>query len=204
VRARLGRVVGHEPLAEPRLEAPGERDDALGMARQELEVDVGLAALVALEEPVAGQLDEVAKPGVVARQQREVVALVADGVGAAVVHEVGLEAQDRLDPLLLARLVELDGAVHHAVVGQAQGRLVELSRAGGERVDLARAVEQRVLAVDVQMCAGGRAHEKSQNRFGSGRGRGAGRGSSRYLRPSAARSASRSSAPNTTRFRVAM
>ena len=67
VLARLGRVVGDQPLAEARLEAAGERDDALGVALEQLEVDVGLAAPVALEEAVAGQLDEVAKAGVVLR-----------------------------------------------------------------------------------------------------------------------------------------
>ena len=61
VRAGLGRVVVHEPLAEARLEAAGERDDALGVALEQLEVDVGLAALVALEEAGAGELDEVAE-----------------------------------------------------------------------------------------------------------------------------------------------
>ena len=79
------------------------------------------------------------------------VALVASLLleRVAVVDEVGLEADDRLDPVLAAGLVEVDGAVHHAVVGEAQGRLSELRRAGRHRLDLAGAVEQRVLAVGV-------------------------------------------------------
>ena len=75
-----------------------------------------------------------------------------------VVDEVDLAADDRLDAVLRARLVQLDGAVHHAVVGQRQGRLVERRGALRERVDLARAVEQRVLGVNVQMGAGEAAH----------------------------------------------
>ena len=71
-----------------------------------------------------------------------------------VVDEVDLTADDRLDAVLGAGLVQLDGAVHHAVVGEAEGRLVELRGARGERLDLARPVEQRVLGVDVQMGAG--------------------------------------------------
>ena len=72
----------------------------------------------------------------------------------AVVDEVRLEAEDRLDVVLLAGLVELDRAVHHAVVGEAERGLAERRRARGEAVDVRRAVEQRVLGVDVQMRAG--------------------------------------------------
>ena len=72
-------------------------------------------------------------------------------LGVAIVDEVGLEADDRLDPVLAAGLVELDGAVHHPVVGEPERRHPELGGAGGHRVDLAGAVEQRVLAVDVQV-----------------------------------------------------
>ena len=56
-----------------------------------------------------------------------------------------------LIPCLLAGLVVLDRAVHHAVVGEAERRLPERRRALGERVDPARAVEQRVLGVDVEV-----------------------------------------------------
>ena len=57
-------------------------------------------------------------------------------------------------------LVVLDGAVHHAVVGEPEGRHAELGRPRGEAAilsvralggDLAGAVEQRVLAVHVQV-----------------------------------------------------
>jgi hypothetical protein len=80
-----------------------------------------------------------------------VIALEPDRVGLDVVDEVRLEADDRLDPVLVAGLVELDGAVHHAVVGQAEGGLAEGGGALGQRVDLAGAVEQRIFAVDVEM-----------------------------------------------------
>ena len=71
-----------------------------------------------------------------------------------VVHEVDLAADDRLDAVLGARLVQLHRAVHHAVVGETEGGLLELRGALGERVDLAGAVEQGVLGVHVQMGAG--------------------------------------------------
>ena len=60
--------------------------------------------------------------------------------------------------MLLGGLVELDRAVHHAVVGQPDGRLVVGRGALGELVDVARAVEQRVLGVDVEVRDGRGAH----------------------------------------------
>ena len=67
------------------------------------------------------------------RQQRQVVALDAPrrAIGV-IVDEVDLAAEDRLDPVLAAGLVELDRAVHHAVVGEPEGGLAELGGALGE------------------------------------------------------------------------
>ena len=87
----------------------------------------------------------------------------------AVVDVVGLEADDRLDAVLLGRLHELHRAVHDAVVGEADGGLAERRRAGGQRVDLAGAVQERVLRVDVEVCAAGGAHSgRAKSRGGVG------------------------------------
>ena len=120
------------------------------MALEQLHVDVRLAAPEALEEAGRGQLDQVAKPGVVGGEQRQVVALDPT-LGPAVVDQVGLEPEDRLHVVLAARLVVLDRAVHHPVVGEPERGHAELGRPGRHRLDLVRAVEQRVLAVDVQV-----------------------------------------------------
>ena len=151
-----------EALTEAGGEAAGERDHAFGVARDLREVDGRLAALQPLQEAGGGELDEVAVTGVVGGQQREVVALDprAGGVGSigggrgVIVHEIYLAADDRLDAVLSAGLVELHRAVHHAVIGETEGGLLELRGAGGERFDLAGAVEQGVLGVHMQMGAG--------------------------------------------------
>jgi hypothetical protein len=140
VRARVRRPLLDQPPAEAGLEAPRERDHPLGVPGEELHVDVRLAALEALEVAGRGQLDEVAKALVGGRQQREVVALRA-ALGTPVVHEVRLEPEDRLHAVLRARLVGLDGAVHHAVVGEPEGGHAELGGARRHRIDLARPVE---------------------------------------------------------------
>ena len=85
MRPRPGRIAVDEPPAEARLEAAGQGDDAGGMALEQRQVDVALAALVALEEAGRGELHEVPQPLVAAGEQRQVVALVADGVGCEVI-----------------------------------------------------------------------------------------------------------------------
>ena len=168
VGAGVGRAVLDQAPAKARLQAAGERDHALGVSVEQVHVDVCLAAPEALEEAGRAELDQVAKALVGGGEQRQVVALAALAGAPVIVDEVGLEPEDRLDPDRFAGLVVLDGAVHHAVIGDAQRRHPELGRAGGHRVahplrglalDLAMAVEQRVLAVDVQVgdrsCRGG-------------------------------------------------
>ena len=152
---QVGPVVD-EVLAEARLQATGERDHALAVLGELGHVHRRLAALVALQEARRGELDQVAVAGGVGGQQREVEALQAPRAAARViVDDVDLAADDRLDAVLATRREQLDRAVHHAVIGQAQRRLLELGGACRERVDLARPVEQRVLGMDVEMGAGG-------------------------------------------------
>ena len=148
-----------QATAKARLQAAGERDHTVGVALEQLHVDVRLAAPEALEEAGRGELDQVAEAGVVGGHQGEVVAL-HPALGAAIVDQIGLEPEDRLDPVLATGLVVLDRAVHHPVVGEPERRHPEFGRPRGEPAidlvgslvdDLAGAVEQRVLAVHVQM-----------------------------------------------------
>jgi hypothetical protein len=159
VRARLLRALLDDALAEPRLQAARERDHPLRVAVQQLHVDVGLAAAKALQVAQGGELDQVPEALAIAGQQGQVIALVADLLAVvAVVHEVRLEAQDRLHAVLATGLVELDRAVQHAVIGEPQRRHPELGGTFGQLLDLAGAVEQRVLGVDMQMDGARRAH----------------------------------------------
>ena len=150
-RARLGLTVADQRLAEARCQAAGQRDHALRIPRHQPGVHRRLAALQPLEEARGAELDEVAVADGALRHQGQVVALAALGV---VVGDVDLAALDRLDAVLLARLIELHRSVHHAVVGERQRRLAERGRALRELVDLGCAVEQRVLGVDVEVGAG--------------------------------------------------
>ena len=81
----------------------------------------------------------------------------------AVVGDVDLAADDRLDALLAGLAVELDRAGERAVVGERDGRHLELGRARCERRDAARPVEDRVLGVDVQVDEVGLGHGRVES-----------------------------------------
>ena len=132
---------------------------------EQLPVDAGLV-VVALEVAERGELDEVAVALVRLGQQRQV--RVALRLLAPVVRDVDLAAEQRLDAVLAAFPVELDRARERAVVGESDGRHLQLGRAGGERGDAARPVEDRVLGVDVEMDERRRGHRATDHRNGSG------------------------------------
>jgi len=72
-------------------------------------------------------------------------------VGHAPGGDIGLDADDGLDPRGYAGLVKGDDAEHRPVVGQRQGGLVQRLGPRGQMLDAAQAIEQGELAVDVQM-----------------------------------------------------
>ncbi len=76
---------------------------------------------------------------------------VALRLRTAVVGDVDLAAQNRLDSGLSGLPVELDRAGHGAVVGEPDRRHLELGGAGREGRDPAGPVEDRVLGVDVKV-----------------------------------------------------
>ena len=72
---------------------------------------------------------------------------------------IGLDADDRLYPGLASRLVEIEDAVHVAVVGDPDRRLTVGHRSGNDIRHPGRTVEHRELGVLVQVgkrCAHGR------------------------------------------------
>jgi hypothetical protein len=150
VELRLG--VGVAVLAERArhapAQAPREGDQPRSVALEELPVDTWLV-VVALEVAERAELDEVAVADAVGGEEREV--RVALRLHPAVVDDVDLAAEDRLDALLLRRLVEVDRPRHRTVVGERHRRHLECGRLPRERRDPARPVQDRVLGVDVQM-----------------------------------------------------
>ena len=157
---RLGLVV--VVLEEMARDLPchaGARDDQPFMvARQELTVDARFAV-----EPFGvgegGELDEVAVPGEVPRQEDEMVVVLLPLLGAALEAAVpgghiGLHPEDRLDPRLLGLLLERPGGVQVAMVRDREGGLLELLGPGDQVVDPVRPIQQGVFGVAVQVHEG--------------------------------------------------
>ena len=118
------------------------------MGLEELPVDARLV-VVALEVAGRGELDQVGVAGVVLGEEREV--RVPLGLGLAVVGDVDLAAENRLDSDLSGLPVELDGTGERPVVGERDGGHLELSSSSREGGNAARPVENRVLGVDVKV-----------------------------------------------------
>ena len=159
-------VAVQQRLQHVSAQAAGGGDETVVVLLEQLPVDLRLV-VVALEEGQTRQLDEVAVPLVGLGQQREVVVelLAAVGLAARVVdptapyrtlgpvleRHVRLGADDGLHALGPALLVEVEGAVHVAVIGDADGRLAVADRLRHQFVEPCRAIEHRELGVHVQV-----------------------------------------------------
>ncbi len=152
----FGHVAGPNGAGDVGGHAAGGADEAIAVGGQGVEVDAR-PVVEAVELGGAGELEQVEVAGLVLGQQQQVGALAVElriAVGHAAGGDVGLDADDGLDVMLFAGLVEGHDAEHDAVVGQGQGGLVEGLGALGQVVEPAEAVEQGVLAVDVEMDEG--------------------------------------------------
>ncbi len=135
------------------VQARRQPDEPLGVLGQVLAIDARLV-VVAVEMGVGDDPAQVLVAGPVLRQQDQVVRLrvsLALAIGHRAACDVRLDADDRLDLGLLARLVEGDRAVQRAVVGQAER--VEAERLGlvDHLGDAAQAVEQAELGMDMEV-----------------------------------------------------
>jgi hypothetical protein len=118
------------------------------VAREVAPVDARLV-VVALEVPGRGELDQIAVALIRFGQESQVrVTLLLLG---RVLADVDLAADQRLDAGLPGVLVELDGARKRAVVGERDGRHLELGGTRREVRDPAGPVEDRVLGVDMEV-----------------------------------------------------
>jgi hypothetical protein len=146
-------VVDLERLRDLPAQAGGQADQPLGVLREVLAIDARLV-VVAVEVRVGDEPAQVLVAGPVLRQQDQVEGLRV-GLALAVRHrppgDVGLDPDDRLDPLLGRRLPERDGAVERAVVGQGEGVEALLLGRIDEVRDPTETVEEAELRVDVQV-----------------------------------------------------
>ena len=162
---RLAVLALPQPGLDLTTRTSGRADEALAVGRQQLTVDPWLE-VVALHRSQRAHPEEVVHALGGARQQRHVRVGTRAGhvvttavteldpglVGAVRTRgEVRLDADDRLDAVLLGLGPELVGPEDVTVVRRGQGRHTHLSRALEQLVDAGGAIEHGVLGVHVQV-----------------------------------------------------
>ena len=152
-RVQLGarHVVLEQRRGDQSRHAPRKDDQPFVVPGQQIHVDPRLV-VVPLQKALGDQGRQVLVADVAGGQQRDVRFVAHGTVEPAARRDIGLAADDRREPvLLLGPVVELDRAEHDTVVGQRDARGAILGRAPAELVHTARAVQQRVLAMHVQV-----------------------------------------------------
>ena len=141
-----------QQLGQIARQAGAHGDQALVVLLQQIIVHPR-PVVVAPQPSLAHQRGQVLIALLIFTQQNQ-VAVVAGDAGL-VVHiraDVHLAADHRMDALGLGRTVEVQHAVHHAVVGDGAGLHAQRLQPLHQRLDAARAVQQRVFRVQMQVC----------------------------------------------------
>ena len=126
------------------------------MPLEDLLVDPGLV-VEAFQERERRQPHQVAKSGGVLGEQREVERVLlarhaaAAPLGPSPGGDIGLQPDDRQDPRRLGFAQKLDGAVQVAMIGQCQRGHAQRFGALEQVRDLARAVQEAVMTVAMEM-----------------------------------------------------
>ena len=144
-----------QPLGDLPGQARGQGDQPLAVGAQKGHVNAGLD-VEPLYKPHADQVAEIPVALIVPAKQHQMAALriqLMDLVkpGPAGGRDIDLTADNGLDSLFFAGPVEVDGAVHDAVVRHRHGGLPQLLDPSGQAVNPAEAVQQAVLCVDMEM-----------------------------------------------------
>jgi hypothetical protein len=146
-------VVFHQVLRQLARQAAGKTDEPLRMLGEILLRDTRLA-IEAVQRGFRRDADEVAVSFFVFRKHQQVVVIIALRVGTVVflLTHIQLAAENRLDALLLRSLKKMHSAVNISVVGDRDRGLADVLNALDELVDVAGAIEEREVGVEMQMC----------------------------------------------------
>ena len=152
-RARVLPVINLQRACNLAVQAARESDEALGVPCEMVVVGTWLV-VEPVEMCVGDDPAEIAIAGAARCEGDEMERLLV-GLPLLVAHaapsDVCLNADDRLNPVPLCGLHELHGAVEGPVVGEGDGVHPEALRLLHQRLQVAHAVEQAELAVDVEV-----------------------------------------------------
>ena len=150
----LARVVasGVRPVVEVVIrdwatEAGGCGNNPIAMFGQHLQVHSG-PIVVALELSECGELQEVSVTSLVLGEKQEMVRLSLAGAGATF-GQVGLDADDRVQPGGSCRAVPLHGPIHDPMVGNRNVLNSQFAGAGRVLLRPSHPVEERILCMEM-------------------------------------------------------
>ena len=148
-------AIGYEPR-QLTSQTGRQADEALMKLFQQFMVDTRLH-IKTFRKAKADHVNQIAVSGHILAQQNQVAVPFAAGVGAAAAGTRGnidLAADDGVNIPFFRGAVKVDCAVHYAVVSDCDCRLSELCDAVHQLLDAARAVEQAIFGVYVEMGKG--------------------------------------------------
>ncbi len=212
IEARVALLVGAEGLGVPaslgqrrlpvllvggagvELEVVGDRASEMPVDCDQAVAPLGKRRLVharlvveAVDIGVGAELEEIAPALIVLGEQHQMESAVGDSRRRSIAtvsgRDIRLDAEDRLDPGVLRGADKLHRAVQIAVVGDRDGGHPQLLHAGDQRLETIAAIEERVLAVKMEMHEAARRGVRHEARLrgprGSWRGLGCGHGVAR-------------------------
>ncbi len=141
---RLGSLLSPDHTWDLGSRTAGEDDEALAVRFQQLAIDARFV-VEAFELGLRDQLHQVLVAGLVPGQRREMIrfaVLLMHPLGALTLCHIQLAADDRFDTVLVGCLVELDHAVHRAMVGDGQAVHAHGFGLGHERINLGQTIQQ--------------------------------------------------------------
>ena len=154
----LTRLVGlplQEPFVDRSRDAAAQADNPLGMRSQLLPVHPRFAVIAPLQVALGDELDEVFPARIVLGEEGEMGGAPTAGNLLPVLHrlrgKIDFAPQDRFYPLLAYRLVEFDRTIEITMVRHCHRRHSQLRRPGRDLLAAHRAIQRRVLGVQVKM-----------------------------------------------------
>ena len=98
-------------------------------------------------------LDQIPVSGLIAAKQHQVIIVLFSRrmITVTVSHDIYFTTDDGLDPGIFGQTVELDRAVHHAVVGEGNTIHTKFFHAGNQVRDAAHTIEEAVFAMYMEV-----------------------------------------------------